>query len=112
MTGIFWVDVFVVIGIVGAGVALVWKALSLLIRKLRRLSHFLDDWLGEEARPGVPYRPGFPERVAAIEAELRPNHGTSLRDAITRVENGVRRVEDGLATHLEQHRTEQTRGNP
>jgi hypothetical protein len=32
-----------------------------------------------------------------------------LREAISRVEDGVRRVEDGLAAHLEQHRIEQTR---
>jgi hypothetical protein len=57
-------------------------------------------------------KPRFPERVAAMEAELRPNHDTSLRDAISRVEDGVRRAEDGLAAHLEQHRIEQTRRNP
>ncbi|MBB4915104.1 hypothetical protein [Streptosporangium saharense] len=104
MTGIAWVDVFVIIGIVGTGVALLWKAVAGLMVKVRRLSHFLDDWNGEAARPGVPYRPGFPERVAVIEQELRPNHGSSLRDAVDRLERGVRRVEDGLTTHLEQHR--------
>ena len=44
-----------------------------------------------------------------MEAALRPNHGTSLREAISRIEDGVRRVEDGLAAHLEQYRIEQTR---
>ncbi|MFI6813288.1 hypothetical protein ACIBG7_12790 [Nonomuraea sp. NPDC050328] len=104
MTGIPWLDAFVVITIVGGALALLARALTGMARRLRRLSHFLDDWNGEEARPGVPYRPGFAERVALIEAELKPNHGSSLRDAINRVEQGVRRVEDGLASHLQQHR--------
>ncbi|MFI6317267.1 hypothetical protein ACIBG8_07100 [Nonomuraea sp. NPDC050556] len=104
MTGILWLDVFVTITIVGGALGLLARALTSLARRLRRLSHFLDDWNGEEARPGVPFRPGFAERVALIEAELKPNHGSSLRDAINRVEDGVRRVEDGLAAHLQQHR--------
>jgi hypothetical protein len=54
-------------------------------------------------------KPCLPERVAVMEAELRPDHGISLRGAISRVEDGVRRVEDGLAAHLEQRRIEQTR---
>ncbi|MBB5081389.1 hypothetical protein [Nonomuraea endophytica] len=104
MTGILWLDLFVTVTIVGGALGLLARAVTGLARRLRRLSHFLDDWNGEEARPGVPFRPGFAERVALIEAELKPNHGSSLRDAINRVEQGVRRVEDGLASHLQQHR--------
>ncbi|MEU1883442.1 hypothetical protein ABZ470_39565 [Streptosporangium sp. NPDC020072] len=104
MTGIGWVDVFVVIGIVGGASALVWRGLRLAARKTRRLTHFLDDWQGEPARPGVEARPGIPERLQKIESELRRNSGTSLRDVVDRLERGLLRVEDGLATHLEQHR--------
>lgn len=63
---------------------------------LRRIGHFLDDWNGEEDRPGHPGRPGLMARVAGLErgqsviveavGELQPNHGGSLNDAIRRIE--------------------------
>lgn len=68
----------------GVGLALRWMH-----RRWRVVEHFLEDWRGEEARPGVAARPGVPERLAAIEAELRPNSGHSLRDAVTRIEASV-----------------------
>ncbi|MFC7582414.1 hypothetical protein ACFQYP_00390 [Nonomuraea antimicrobica] len=68
------------------------------------MKDFLDDWKGEPARAGVEARPGIPERIALIENELRANHGTSLRDAVDRLEGGLRRVEDGLTEHLREHR--------
>lgn len=36
-------------------------------RGVRRVSHFLDDWFGEEARPGIAARPGVMERIGAVE---------------------------------------------
>lgn len=73
-------------------------------RVLKRLADAIDDWQGEPDRPGVPGRPGVMERLAVIEAELHPNHGASLRDVVDRLEHGVRRIENQLAAHLEQHR--------
>lgn len=37
---------------------------------VRRISHFLDDWFGEEARDGQPARPGVMERLEALEASV------------------------------------------
>lgn len=61
-----------------------------------RIIRFLDDYLGEPARSGVPERPGVMARMARFEqllghvlAETQPNHGTSLRDAVNRVESEV-----------------------
>lgn len=33
----------------------------------RRMSHFLDDWFGEDARPGRAAIPAMPERIARLE---------------------------------------------
>lgn len=81
---------------------------------VKKVVHFVDDFLGEEERPGSPSRPGFSERmgklegcmervderlntieykVDSIEKELHPNSGTSLRDAITRIEKRVEALE-------------------
>jgi hypothetical protein len=64
------VDVFVVVGIVGGSLALIWKGLRFFVGIYRRVQDFLDDWNGETARPGVPARPGFPARLATLEAEV------------------------------------------
>jgi len=87
-----------------------WKLTVAGWRMARRLGHFLDDWVGEPARPGQPARPGFPDRlasvethmgrmcdrlgdvettVAAIDHEMHPNSGASLRDAVNRIEAGA-----------------------
>ena len=81
---------------------------------LKRVVHFFDDYFGEEERPGQPARPGFSERlgkiesclekvdskfktvefsVESIEKELKPNSGTSLRDAVNRIEKRVEKLE-------------------
>lgn len=77
------------------------------IRGGRKLGHFFDDWFGEDARPGQDVRPGVPERLARVEsnlacmsdqvtrtaarverveAQVHPNGGSSMRDAVARIE--------------------------
>lgn len=63
---------------------------------VRKISHFVDDWFGESARPGTAGVPGVLTRLAAIESRLArvegqfsPNGGGSLRDAVNRVEAAV-----------------------
>lgn len=53
---------------------------------MRKVSHFVDDVAGEPNRPGVPGRPGLMERVEHIEHEVKTNHGSSLKDAVKRIE--------------------------
>lgn len=89
--------------IIGAAVGL-WKLGGGVAHGLRRMGRMLDDWLGEEPRPGLPEgRPGvlaqlhalrellgeeadarsrLELRVAAIEEQLRPNGGSSFRDHV------------------------------
>lgn len=70
---------------------------SILIKKF---IHFLDDYFGEEERPGFNGRPGLQERlkfmeeeIACISFEMRPNHGTSIKDAIKRIEDRLDKLE-------------------
>lgn len=74
-----------------------------LVRKLKpwmdSLRNFFEDWNGIPARPGVDAKPGVMERlakledihleVAEIKAEVKPNHGGSMRDQVTRIEDAV-----------------------
>ncbi|QWF81127.1 hypothetical protein [Amycolatopsis sp. CA-230715] len=86
----------VVVG--GAGtLAGLWRVIRAFARVVRKLSHFADDWFGQEARPGVPERPGVMARLESIEDYVRsvqhevvPNSGASLRDAVDRIESKTR----------------------
>lgn len=67
---------------------------------VRKFIHFLDDYFGEEERPGFPGRPGMQERLRIMEMELmsisfemKPNHGTSMKDAINRIESRLNELE-------------------
>jgi hypothetical protein len=82
----------VVLAAVAAGLRWVRKHLG-------GLADFIADWSGEEPRPGVPGRPGVMERLAGIdqrlervEHELQPNSGSSLRDAVNRVDARTARI--------------------
>jgi hypothetical protein len=87
-----------------AVLAAAWKTLiQPVIRFVRRIVHFVDDWFGEPERDGVPERPGVmlrlkliddhgqrtDERLDAIEHQLSPNSGSSLHDKVTRIETAV-----------------------
>ncbi|MFF8768482.1 hypothetical protein ACF07Q_28540 [Nocardiopsis dassonvillei] len=96
--------------IIGRFIRMAWQA-------GRRLGHFLDDWFGEPPRDGVPGRPGIPARIGALEEtsgqmcerlgavdsrvqrvehELHPNSGSSLRDAVDRVEREVSKPQPAI----------------
>lgn len=96
----------VIVGTTGACAA-VWSAGKWLFATLRKLARLADDLLGEPARPGHPTAtPGvldrlssieayvsplpsrlddMDRRLAAVEAQLQPNGGTTLRDALDRL---------------------------
>lgn len=92
------------LGIIGLVTAL-WKLGAVMWRGLRKVNDFLDDWRGAPARPGISARPGAMERlsnvetsvsnntaqvtlvsrrVQLVEAELKPNGGSSFRDRVER----------------------------
>ncbi|MGK5529373.1 hypothetical protein [Streptomyces sp. URMC 129] len=102
-----------VLGLAGVS-TLLWRAGRGLARLIARVDEVVDDWRGSPERPGVPARPGVLERIAgieermcqlldrvarvesqaaAIEHELHPNGGSSLRDAVNRVDARTARVD-------------------
>lgn len=53
---------------------------------IRRFVHVFDVIVGREASDGIPALPGISARLAAIEYELKPNGGASLKDQVNRLE--------------------------
>lgn len=62
---------------------------------------FMEDWYGNDDQPGIVARLAdgnkrfdtIEEDIRVIKAELFNNHGTSLRDAIDRIEKAVSNTE-------------------
>lgn len=104
-TGVDPIDALVlwsgaVVAISGA-LALAWRATRSFRRIGGKVEDFVDDWQGTDPRPGVPGRPGvmsrlgaIEERLARVEHELHPNSGSSLRDAVDRVDQRTRQLTD------------------
>lgn len=94
MTGAAWLDGVIYVGAVAVAVAAIGGALRWLYVKVwSRVHDFLEDWNGTEDRDGVPGRPGvmsqlrcLDERVSVIESEFAPNHGSSMKDQMDRIE--------------------------
>ena len=88
-----------VVGCIAWGARWGWRIVS----KIMRL---VDDFLGEPARAGVPERPGvmtrlqdLTEEVAKVRAQVIPNGGSSLRDAVDRVSMDLKLVAEDLTEH-------------
>jgi len=88
---------------VGGAIGVIWKLLSPIAKKTKALMDALDrfttDWFGEHSRPGHKAIPGVMERLAKLESELSHNGGSSMKDALKRVEDKINeidvRLEDG-----------------
>ncbi|MEU0181388.1 hypothetical protein ABZ312_09385 [Streptomyces sp. NPDC006207] len=100
-TGNGLVDAILLWGAVAAALAglcaVAWRVVRWAVLLGRRINQFIDDFYGEEARPGVPARPGLLERVGSMEErlgsfqhELYPNDGGSLRDAVDQANRRLR----------------------
>lgn len=79
-----------------AGLAVVitrWHSTREVRAVLKRIGYFFDDWNGTPERDGVPARAGVMARLQVLERkaestdrELRTNGGSTIRDAVQRVE--------------------------
>jgi len=108
------IDNIIAIAALVTAITIVVIFASRILKFFKKAVHFFDDFLGEEGRPGVPPRPGFSERmtkmedcvnkvndrldnieekIQSIDVELQPNSGSSMRDAINRIEKRIEELE-------------------
>ena len=88
---------FLVLALLGALAAAVWKGLP----ALRKVGHVLDDITGEPARPGVDARPGLVERMANVEEHLTAGFDGHTK-RLERIEAAVA-TSAGTAQRLDEH---------
>ena len=85
---------------VGGALGVMWKLLKPIFTKtqhlLDSLSRFTVDWFGEEESPGRDKVPGVMERLNNIDGELKHNGGSTMKDAIKRIENKLKKIDERL----------------
>lgn len=64
--------------------------------RIRQQDEFIRDWNGESQRPGHAKTPGVMERLQKIEIELKHNGGSSIKDAVKRIENKLTEIDARL----------------
>ena len=79
-----------VAGATASALASVFFVIAPSLRKIRLMMSWLEkfrrDWEGEEASPGRDRIPGVMERLNRLDGELSNNGGSSIKDAIERIE--------------------------
>lgn len=99
MTG--WINAGIVVGVLAGGLTFIGAWCAALVkagRAVRRVSRFLDEFLGHDGEPGLVQRvdslastvDAMTVKVERIKAQVMPNGGSSLRDAVDQVRNELR----------------------
>ena len=84
----------------GGAITVLWKIITPLVKKTKHLmdslNRFTADWFGEEEAPGRDRVPGVMERLNNIDGELKHNGGSTMKDAVKRIEKKLNVIEDRL----------------
>ena len=79
-----------VAGAIASAIVSVSFAIARPLRAMKSMMTWLEkfrrDWEGEEASPGRSRVPGVMERLNRLDGELSNNGGSSVKDAIERIE--------------------------
>jgi hypothetical protein len=94
-----------VAGATASALASVFFVIAPTVRKTRSMMEWLEkfrrDWEGEPGGPGRDAVPGVMERLNRLDGELSNNGGSSMKDAIERIEKS-------LGTQMSLHRIKNT----
>lgn len=84
----------------GGAVGVLYKLVSPIVKKTKALMEALDlftkDWFGDEGDDLHPRKPGMLERMAKVETELKHNGGSSIKDAVRRIEGKLTEIDSRL----------------
>lgn len=79
---------------------MLWKTLRPIVKRIQEvldnLDSFTRDWAGEPASPGRDAIPGVMERLNDIDGELKHNGGSTMKDAIKRIETKLERIDSRI----------------
>ena len=82
-----------VAGATASALASVFFVIAPTVRKTRSMMSWLEkfrrDWEGEPGGPGRDAVPGVMERLNRLDGELSNNGGSSMKDAIERIEKSL-----------------------
>jgi len=85
---------------IGGAIGVLYKIFAPLFKKTKHLldslSRFTTDWFGEDEAPGRDKVPGVMERLNNIDGELKHNGGSTMKDAIRRVEKKLNEIDSRL----------------
>lgn len=85
---------------VGGALGVIYKLVNPIVRKTKSLLTSLDlftkDWFGDEGDHLHPRRPGVLERLITVEKELQHNGGSSIKDAVKRIETKLNTMDSRL----------------
>ena len=94
---LYWAAAIVAIG---SALLMLWKLVKPLCDRVHKFmdawDNFLRDWAGEPAAPGRSAVPGVMERLNRIDGELKRNGGSSMKDALNRVEKKLDQIDGRL----------------
>jgi hypothetical protein len=92
-----WATIIVSVGgAVGVILGIIRPLVKSMKKLINSLSRFTDDWFGEEATPGRDKVPGVMERLNNIDGELKHNGGSTMKDAVKRIEKKLSNIDTTL----------------
>ena len=96
------INILMITGGAATAIASIGYLLNRLYKFVQSVTRFMDDWYGTDEYPGVVERLAdgnarfdcIENELKIIKEELFNNHGSSLRDAIDRIEAAVIKNKD------------------